>query len=671
MNREPRKSSGRSKTFLWIIALVSWFAFTSLDFSWWHHSVAPHHGAAGSHNASFESFYWQNGSLQPSPESVWQLPLSTKGANLLVLPNGYEVRSIAPHVYRDNTNSIADDGLNWSADGRNMVDADSSKESREDGDVKGDEVDQIIGMEDRNSQIRHIKTESQVGDPPKNCASVEEMGLAAVGNVNAASLRVRRLILDYFAEHGADSVRKLPAEKFCQRGFVYGRATEDGLGNDIYKILTAAGLSVMLNRSLIIGEHGSTNPAYFGLTGRVRLPFGDYLKYSNQSFSMSEVKRLWVKHECAGTFHRSLTMIIDDFQRLSQTKVLCEDWTKWQYPIIWFKGTTDSNALQFFLKNRHSMMRLSASLLFGDPSEPSSRSNVFGELLNAFISPMPVIEEAVEWALQGGPDPDVSVHMRMLNSRSVRASSAVCRCIQRVVRKSRHNQTLPQVVVVSDTPIVIRWIKAHLEGLAKVVHFDYHLYMKSYQNKSKVMSGSYFQPPEKRARDWGSMPRWVAIVEFFLASRAKSAVISGANRRVGTTFAQLLASTAAARRMDEQGVDSSELSFYTSFQSSLLTEGLASQRGWGHTWRRFGGHLSCNNQTEQCARTPLLPYAWWDGPWQSPLPRDLRRMLAYGVKMSHTGVVEAGELEKTCKHRNTPVETLKLQLPSCKRLKLC
>lgn len=55
---------------------------------------------------------------------------------------------------------------------------------------------------------------------------------------------------------GAVHVRKLPAKEFCNRGFVFGRAIEDGLGNEMYKILTAAGLGVMLNRSLIIAERG-------------------------------------------------------------------------------------------------------------------------------------------------------------------------------------------------------------------------------------------------------------------------------------------------------------------------------------------------------------------------------------------------------------------------------
>lgn len=49
-------------------------------------------------------------------------------------------------------------------------------------------------------------------------------------------------------------MRNLPPEQFCNHGFVIGKASEAGLGNELYKILTAAALSVMLNRSLIIGQ---------------------------------------------------------------------------------------------------------------------------------------------------------------------------------------------------------------------------------------------------------------------------------------------------------------------------------------------------------------------------------------------------------------------------------
>ena len=54
---------------------------------------------------------------------------------------------------------------------------------------------------------------------------------------------------------------------------------------------------------------------------------------------------------------------------------------------------------------------------------------------------------------------------------------------------------------------------------------------------------------EFRAKDWGPAPRWVAFVEFFLISRAKHAVVSGAQRRVGTTYAQLIAALAAANNL--------------------------------------------------------------------------------------------------------------------------
>ena len=59
---------------------------------------------------------------------------------------------------------------------------------------------------------------------------------------------------EVFPISGAPRVRELPPEQFCKQGFVLGKASEAGFGNEMYKILTAAGLSVMLNRSLIIGQ---------------------------------------------------------------------------------------------------------------------------------------------------------------------------------------------------------------------------------------------------------------------------------------------------------------------------------------------------------------------------------------------------------------------------------
>lgn len=59
---------------------------------------------------------------------------------------------------------------------------------------------------------------------------------------------------------GAPRVRGLPPEQFCKQGFVLGKASEAGFGNEMYKILTAAGLSIMLNRSLIIGQTRHIGP---------------------------------------------------------------------------------------------------------------------------------------------------------------------------------------------------------------------------------------------------------------------------------------------------------------------------------------------------------------------------------------------------------------------------
>lgn len=72
-----------------------------------------------------------------------------------------------------------------------------------------------------------------------------------------------------------------------------------------------------------------------------------------------------------------------------------------------------------------------------------------------------------------------------------------------------------------------------------------------------------FHKLDFRVKDWGPSPRWVAFVDFFLASRAKHAVISGAHRRVGTTYAQLIAALAAAHNLDSLGIFKSSLDHFT------------------------------------------------------------------------------------------------------------
>lgn len=94
--------------------------------------------------------------------------------------------------------------------------------------------------------------------PPRtsrSCATVEEMGKDFEnGFVVKEMLRVRRVIEQHFVLNGASRVRDLPPDKFCRHGFVLGKTAEAGFGNEMYKLLSAAALSIMLNRSLIIGQ---------------------------------------------------------------------------------------------------------------------------------------------------------------------------------------------------------------------------------------------------------------------------------------------------------------------------------------------------------------------------------------------------------------------------------
>ncbi|KAG2411463.1 hypothetical protein I3760_Q004300 [Carya illinoinensis] len=470
---------------------------------------------------------------------------------------------------------------------------------------------------------------NRAGESPKKCATVEEMGELFHGGFWKESLRVRTIIREHFDLNGASRVRVLPPEQFCRHGFVLGKSSEAGFGNEMYKVLTAATLSIMLNRSLIIGQT------------RGQYPFGDYISYSNLTFTLKEVKHLWRRNGCERMYRRHLIMRTDDFLKPSETNVLCSNWRKWKQPIIWFQDTTDAMAAQFFLKNIHPEMRNAASNLFGQPELLQSRANVFGELMRALISPTKDVEEAVNWVIGRGVDPDISLHMRMLTNRSVRAVWAALNCVRKAMRM-QHLTSRPKVVLVSDSPSLIKVITPHLSVFAEVLHFDFELFKGNISSDDKGLHNLDF-----RVKDWGPAPRWVAFVDFFLASRAKYAVISGAHRRVGTTYAQLAAALAAAYGLGDNSTSSS-FSFLSSFQGNLLTEGLRLQVGWGHVWSRFAGLLSCRHQPSQCAFTPLLPPAWWDGLWQSPIPRDIRRLAAYGVQLSGFGTIDEDYLLSFC-----------------------
>lgn len=347
-------------------------------------------------------------------------------------------------------------------------------------------------------------------------------------------------------------------------------------------------------------------------------------------------------------------MRIDDFQKPARTNVLCSNWREWEQPIIWLQNTTDAVAAQFFSKNIHIEMRQAASNLFGQPENIQYRPNVFGELMRVLISPSEDVKLAVNSVLDGGRDPDIALHMRMLMNRSVRAVQAALSCIRKVMHEMQLGSR-PKLVLVSDSPSVVKDIKPILEDFAEVLHFDYELFDGNISGKVNGLHSLNF-----RVKDWGPAPRWVAFVDFFLASRAKRAIISGAHRRVGTTYAQLAAALAAAHSVVENSSASSRFSFFSSFQSNLLLEGLRNQVGWGHVWNRFGGPLSCHNQSSQCALTPLLPPAWWDGVWQSPIPRDIQRMDAYGIQLSGFGTFNDEYLSSFCDSRKKNVVTVAL-----------
>eukprot|EP00850_Spirogloea_muscicola_P001284 SM000004S15154 [mRNA] locus=s4:1570060:1575633:- [translate_table: standard] len=504
--------------------------------------------------------------------------------------------------------------------------------------------------------------------PPKKCANVEEMGATAAGDTRAASLRIRKLIRSHLAAHGATTVRKMRGSEFCKQGFVLGKGQHDGLGNNIYKAVTAAGLAMLLNRSIIIGEHGSTVPDDVRV-GRPKFPFGDYILYSQEMFSMGEVKRLWVLHDCVGRHGRELTMRIDSFAQPTRSKVLCEDWTRWVEPIIWFSDASDAVGLQWFLKSRNLNMRARAYQVMGHPWDPDSRPNIFGELLRVLIKPTPMIKQAVDWTLSGRA-PDLVLHLRMLHSKSPTTLAAATSCVQTAIDSNPYLKgRRPRLVIVSDTPTTIPTMTRLFGKSAEVISFDYAGYMDAHPENDKMNADS-FRVPDERKKDWGPMPRWVALVDFFLAARARRGVISSAAWRVATTYAQLVASLAAANNLNDQG-DNKGFVLWSCFNKAVLDHGLLRQGGRGHAWHTFGGPLSCPRQPAQCAMTPLLPYAWWDAPWQSLTGRDMRKLRQIGIKVTSEGVVTQGKVNGFCKlRRGAPIKVVKLALPTCKALKL-
>uniref|UniRef100_A0A8R7R9Z4 Uncharacterized protein n=1 Tax=Triticum urartu TaxID=4572 RepID=A0A8R7R9Z4_TRIUA len=251
-----------------------------------------------------------------------------------------------------------------------------------------------------------------------------------------------------------------------------------------------------------------------------------------------------------------------------------------------FDGTTDAVGIQFFLKNVHPEMKTAASTIFGSLGMLHARPNTFGELMRVIISPSQVVQKAVQWASKGF-SPDIVLHMRMMANRPVRARTAAVGCIQKAIQISGLKGT-PRVALISDTPSFVKEMKQEISEFAEVTYFDYKSFAKSFDLE---MNGKD-KPLDFRSRDWGSAPRWAAFVDFFLASSARHTVITGAHRRVGTTYAQLIAALAAANRHGHEP-SGANFTFLSSIHSNLLVDGLSTQAGWGHAWSRYAGPLSC------------------------------------------------------------------------------
>ncbi|ONI19780.1 hypothetical protein PRUPE_3G297400 [Prunus persica] len=417
------------------------------------------------------------------------------------------------------------------------------------------------------------EAENKIKRKSNSCAMVEEMGKDFKGGFWEESLRVRKLIQHHFDLNGASHVRNLLPEQFCQHGFVMGKASEAGFGNEMYKNFSGAALSILLNWSLIIGQ---SRQAFLFL-------------YFINSFSL----------------------------------------------------------------RMHPEMRNAASILFGKPEVLHSRPNVFGEIMRVLITPSEDVEDAFNWVLSG-VEPDISLHLRMLMNK---AAQAALNCIIKA-KQNLGKSPRPRVVIVSDTPSLMKSITPNVIKLAEVIHFDYELFKGNISDSRKGLHSLDF-----RMKDWGPAPRWIAFVDFFLASRAKYAVASGAHRHVGTTYAQLIAALAAANNLgtymhtccNVHSIPSfagdkptgSNFAFLSSFQGDLLREGLRFQIGWGHVWNRFAGPLGCHNQPNQCAFTHLLPPAW-----------DIKKLAEYGIQLAGFGTIDENYLDTFCCSRKVVVKTV-------------
>lgn len=92
----------------------------------------------------------------------------------------------------------------------------------------------------------------------------------------------------------------------------------------------------------------------------------------------------------------------------------------------------------------------------------------------------------------------------------------------------------------------------------------------------------------------------------------------------------------------------SQFRMYSSFHEGMLKRGLKKQAGLAHAWHTFGGPLSCFNQSAQCALTPILPFAWWDAPMQSPRIAEIKLLRKKGLAIGRNGTISEKVLRKFC-----------------------
>jgi hypothetical protein len=85
------------------------------------------------------------------------------------------------------------------------------------------------------------------------------------------------------------------------------------------------------------------------LFSRGLYPFGQYISYTDHSFTIGEIKHLWRKNRCAQTYGRDLNVRVDNFENPSETNVLCSDWNSWKDPIIWLALHLQTNTISYTL----------------------------------------------------------------------------------------------------------------------------------------------------------------------------------------------------------------------------------------------------------------------------------------------------------------------------------